>query len=205
MLSGAAEINGHDQATDRHRRRPQQMVISGVAIPDSGQVAILGKAATSPHEARQLGISNVFQEVLVADECSVLDNLYLGADGLLGSSISREERYRKASDLMAELLGFEIDLNMRKMKRDGCAIMIVTHRIAELVRIADRATVLRDGVTVGTLEKEEITESRILALIAGPDREKAQSSQVAATRTSDSAVLRMTAVKVWPDAAAFDF
>ena len=27
-------------------------VISGVLIPDSGQVSILGKAATSPHEAR---------------------------------------------------------------------------------------------------------------------------------------------------------
>ena len=227
-------------------------VISGVLIPDSGQVSILGKVATSPHEARELGISNVFQEVLVADECSVLDNLYLGADGLLGSSISKEERYARASVLMAELLGFDIDLNvaagelplslkqwitiarailtdpkvlildessaaldfdsterlfrkMRAMKKRGCAIMIVTHRIAELVRIADRATVLRDGKTVGTLEQEEITEARILALIAGPEREKAQSSQSAATRNSDTPLLRMQDVKVWADAAPFDF
>lgn len=227
-------------------------VISGVLIPDSGQVSILGKAATTPHEARELGISNVFQEVLVADECSVLDNLYLGADGLLGSSLPREERYRRAGALMAELLGFPIDLDMpagelplsikqwitimralltepkvlildessaaldfesterlfrkmREMKKHGCAIMIVTHRIAELVRIADRATVLRDGRTVGTLEKDEITEARILALIAGPEREKAQGSQVSASRLSDSAVLRMSEVRVWPEAAPFDF
>ncbi|MDR7127512.1 YbhB/YbcL family Raf kinase inhibitor-like protein [Pseudotabrizicola sp. 4114] len=227
-------------------------VISGVLIPDEGQVAILGKSATSPHEARELGISNVFQEVLVADECSVLDNLYLGADGLLGSSVSREERYARASALMAELLGFDLDLDvpagelplsikqwitigralltepkvlildessaaldfdsterlfrkMREMKKRGCSIMIVTHRIAELVRIADRATVLRDGRTVGTLEKEEITEARILALIAGPEREKAQGSQVSASRSSDLPVLRMAAAKVWADGAAFDF
>lgn len=227
-------------------------VISGVLIPDEGQVAILGKSATSPHEARELGISNVFQEVLVADECSVLDNLYLGADGLLGSSVSREERYARASALMAELLGFDLDLDlpagelplsikqwitigralltdpkvlildessaaldfdsterlfrkMREMKKRGCSIMIVTHRIAELVRIADRATVLRDGRTVGTLEKEEITEARILALIAGPEREKAQGSQVSASRSSDLPVLRMVAAKVWADGAAFDF
>ena len=227
-------------------------VISGVLIPDSGQVSILGKAATSPHEARELGISNVFQEVLVADECSVLDNLYLGADGLLGSSVSREERYRTASALMGELLGFEIDLNvpagelplslkqwitigralltnpkvlildessaaldfdsterlfrkMRELKGRGTAIMIVTHRIAELVRIADRATVLRDGKTVGTLEKDEITEARILALIAGPERERAQGNQSPAARSSDTPILRMQDIRVWADAAPFDF
>jgi ribose transport system ATP-binding protein len=227
-------------------------VISGVLLADSGQVSILGKVATSPHEARELGISNVFQEVLVADECSVLDNLYLGADGLLGSSVNREERYRRAGALMTELVGFEIDLDtpagelplsikqwitivralltdpkllildessaaldfdsterlfrkMREMKKRGCAIMIVTHRIAELVRIADRATVLRDGRTVGTLEKEDITEAKILALIAGPEREKVQGSQTAAERLSDTPVLRMADIRVWASSAPFDF
>lgn len=226
-------------------------VISGVLIPDSGQVSILGKAATTPHEARELGISNVFQEVLVADECSVYDNLFLGSDGLLGSSETRESRSARASALMAELLGFDLDLNavtgdlplsvkqwitiaramlthprvlildessaaldfesterlfrkMRAMKKDGVAILIVTHRIAELVRIADRATVLRDGRTVGTLEQEEITEARILSLIAGPERERAQGSQTEAQRLSDAALMRMQEVRVWPDAAPFD-
>ena len=77
-------------------------VISGVLIPDSGQVSILGKSATSPYEARKLGISNVFQEVLVAEECSVLDNLYLGADGLLGSSLGQEEKRIKAAALIVK-------------------------------------------------------------------------------------------------------
>jgi ribose transport system ATP-binding protein len=227
-------------------------VISGVLIPDGGQVSILGKSATSPHEARQLGIANVFQEVLVADECSVLDNLFLGADGLLGSSETREQREQRASALMTELLGFDLDLNMRvgelplslkqwitigramltaprilildessaaldfesterlfrkmrALKRDGAAILIVTHRIAELVRIADRATVLRDGKTVGTLEKEEITEARILALIAGPEREKAQHEQVFSQRIGSKVLLRVTDAKVWPDSQPFGF
>ncbi len=221
-------------------------------IPDSGQVAILGKAATTPHEARTLGISNVFQEVLVADECSVYDNLFLGSDGLLGAAETREVRAARAKGLMAELLGFDLDLNtltgdlplsikqwitiaramltepkvlildessaaldfesterlfrkMRAMKKQGTAILIVTHRIAELVRIADRATVLRDGQSVGMLEKDEITEARILSLIAGPERERAQGAQTEAARLSDAALLRMQEVRVWPDAAPFDF
>jgi Raf kinase inhibitor-like YbhB/YbcL family protein len=227
-------------------------VMSGVLIPDSGQVSILGKSATSPHEARELGIANVFQEVLVADECSVIDNLYLGADGLLGSSVSGEERYRRASALMRELVGFDLDLDtttgelplsmkqwitiarglltepkvlildessaaldfesterlfrkMRELKKRGCSIMIVTHRIAELVRIADRATVLRDGRTVGTLEKDEITEARILALIAGPERERVQGAQSAAERLTSTPALRISETRVWHDAAAFEF
>lgn len=223
-------------------------VISGVLIPDSGQVSILGKSATSPYEARQLGISNVFQEVLVADECSVLDNLYLGADGLLGASMNREDKEAKAGALMRELLGYDLDLStpvgdlplsvkqwvtiaralltdpkvlildessaaldfesterlfrkMRQLKKDGASILIVTHRTAELVRIADRATVLRDGVDVGCLERQEITESRILELIAGPERERAAHDQPIPERQSPAALLRVTEARVWADSA----
>src|SRR3546814_334675 len=34
---------------------------------------------------------------------------------------------------------------MRELRDQGSAVLIVTHRIAELIRISDRATVLRDG------------------------------------------------------------
>jgi ribose transport system ATP-binding protein len=227
-------------------------VISGVLIPDSGQVAILGRSATSPYEAKRLGISNVFQEVLVADECSVLDNLYLGADGLFGASMNTEEKEAKAGALMRELLGFDLDLStlagelplsikqwitiaralltdpkvlildessaaldfesterlfrkMRQLKQKGASILIVTHRIAELVRIADRATVLRDGVDVGCLEKEEITEARILELIAGPERERAQHDvEPVAAHEGASPILRVSEARVWDDAAPID-
>src|SRR5579871_1597945 len=51
-------------------------VISGVLPIDAGQVNILGHTPNSPHDARAIGVATVFQEVLVADESSVLDNLY---------------------------------------------------------------------------------------------------------------------------------
>lgn len=223
-------------------------VMSGVLIPDSGQVSILGRSATTPTEARALGIANVFQEVLVADDCSVLDNLYLGADNLFSAPMSRDGKVARASVLMRELLGFDLDLDdavgnlplslkqwitiaralltdpkvlildessaaldfdsterlfrkMRQLKAQGASILIVTHRIAELVRIADRATVLRDGVDVGCLAREEITEQRILALIAGPERQKAQAGQAVPEPLGASPVLRIENAKVWPDAA----
>lgn len=227
-------------------------VISGVLVPDSGQVSILGKSATSPYEARRLGISNVFQEVLVADECSVLDNLYLGSDGLFAAALHHEEKVARASTLMRELLGYDIDLStpagelplsikqwitigrallteprvlildessaaldfdsterlfakMRQLKKAGTSILIVTHRIAELVRIADRATVLRDGVDVGCLGKAEITEARILELIAGPEREREQAADPVVPPPDTSPVLRAAGLRIWEDAAPVDF
>jgi ribose transport system ATP-binding protein len=227
-------------------------VISGVLIPDSGQVSIFGVSASSPVEAKALGIANVYQEVLVTDECSVLDNLYIGADNLFSSNFSREEKVAKASSLMGELLGFDLDLEtpvgdlplsikqwitiaralltdpkvlildessaaldfesterlfrkMRELKSRGTSILMVSHRIAELVRIADRATVLRDGVDVGSLQKEEITEARIFELIAGPERGKTLATQAVAERLSQTPVLRMEGGRVWHDAGLIDF
>ena len=56
---------------------------------------------------------------------------------------------------------------MRELRNSGAAIFIVTHRIAELVRISDRATVMRDGKDVGVLSGDEITEKNLLALMTG--------------------------------------
>jgi ribose transport system ATP-binding protein len=227
-------------------------VIAGVLVPDRGQVSIFGKSATTPAASRALGIANVYQEVLVADECSVMDNLFLGADGLFGAAESHEVRYERARKVMSELLGFDLDpdtivgelplsmkqwitiargmltnprvlildessaaldfesterlfAKMREMKKAGCAVFIVTHRIAELVRIADRATVLRDGVSVGTLDKEDITEENILRLIAGPERELAHSSSKPVEKQSDRPIVRVADARVWPDTARLDF
>jgi Raf kinase inhibitor-like YbhB/YbcL family protein len=227
-------------------------VISGVLIPDSGQVSIFGKSASSPVEAKALGIANVYQEVLVTDECSVLDNLYIGADNLFSANIGPEEKVAKASALMGELLGFDLDLGtpvgdlplsikqwitiaralltdpkvlildessaaldfdsterlfqkMRELKERGASILMVSHRIAELVRIADRATVLRDGVDVGSLQKEEITEAGIFELIAGPERGRTLASQSVAERLSQTPVLRVARGRVWHDAGQIEF
>ena len=42
---------------------------------------------------------------------------------------------------------------MRELRDAGSCVLIVTHRIAEMTRIADRVTVLRDGRDVGVLAK----------------------------------------------------
>ena len=94
---------------------------------------------------------------------------------------------------------------MQSLTRDGCAIFIVTHRIAELVRIADRATVLRDGKSVGTLEKAQITEDNIMQLIAGPERQQVEANRRHARQLEERPVLRTHDLQVWQNTSLFDF
>ncbi len=53
------------------------------------------------------------------------------------------------------------------LKADGIAIFYISHRLEEVVRIADRVTVMRDGRVVETLDKGEFDESRLVTLMVG--------------------------------------
>ncbi len=56
---------------------------------------------------------------------------------------------------------------LRKMKQSGCSIIIITHKLNEVMEISDKITVLRKGETVGTLNKEDTTASELTNLMVG--------------------------------------
>jgi ABC-type sugar transport system ATPase subunit len=56
-----------------------------------------------------------------------------------------------------------------RQKRENKAIIYITHRMAEIVRICDRVTVLRDGRTVTTEEVSELDEAKLSSFITGKD------------------------------------
>ena len=51
--------------------------------------------------------------------------------------------------------------------RAGVGIVYVSHRLPEVLGIADRVTVLRDGVSQGTFEAASMTEESLVALMIG--------------------------------------
>jgi ribose transport system ATP-binding protein len=227
-------------------------VISGVLPPDGGQVSVFGHTPASPHESRAAGIATVFQEILVADESSIVDNLFLGADRLFSKSMSMREKEHHAEILLRDLTGLSIDVRsqvgglplglkqwivigrallaepralildessaaldldatqrlfakLEEMRAAGCAILIVTHRIAELVQIADRATVLRDGRDVGVLERRDITERNLLSLMTGKTASAMTARSPAEPAQKGELLLDVTGVRVWPRAASVRF
>lgn len=56
---------------------------------------------------------------------------------------------------------------LRRYAEQGQTILLVSHRLDEIVGYADRATVMRDGRVAGHLEGADITEERLIQLIVG--------------------------------------
>jgi ABC-type sugar transport system ATPase subunit len=81
-------------------------ILSGVHRADAGSMEADGRpfAPRTPGQALRAGIDTVFQEVLGVENRTVLDNLWLGADGLL-RPVSRDTgRRTKAQEVLSALL-----------------------------------------------------------------------------------------------------
>ncbi|HXF61818.1 MAG TPA: sugar ABC transporter ATP-binding protein [Caldilineaceae bacterium] len=59
---------------------------------------------------------------------------------------------------------------MRELRRNRIGVIFISHRLEEVRTIADRITVLRDGVNVGTLDAAEATEDRLIQMMVGRSR-----------------------------------
>jgi ribose transport system ATP-binding protein len=59
------------------------------------------------------------------------------------------------------------------LRRQGVAIIYITHRLAEVAAIADRAVVLRDGGNAGTLARHELSHDNMIRLMVGRDLDAA--------------------------------
>ena len=56
---------------------------------------------------------------------------------------------------------------VRTLSAEGVAVVFVSHRLAEVLEIANRVTVLRDGNKVGVYEAEGMTQARLTELMTG--------------------------------------
>ena len=228
-------------------------VLSGVLPVDKGKVSVLGQTPTSPVMARNMGIATVFQEVMIAEESSVVDNLFVGSDDFWYKNLTQREKVLKAQEIMEDLVGEYVDpytqafnlslpikawitiaraflrdntkvlildessaaldfdsterlfKKMRELRDKGVAIFIVTHRIAELVRISDKATVMRDGKDVGVLEKKDLNEKNLIGLMTGREETGEKSTSIAMQTKTDKVVMRAENLVVWPESKPVNF
>jgi ABC-type sugar transport system ATPase subunit len=88
--------------------------ISGIVRPNSGAITWQGSETTfrRPRDAQARGIVAIFQETLVADELSVLDNLCLGLGGIFRPGIRRAQA-ESAARVQLDRLGLaDLDLDL---------------------------------------------------------------------------------------------
>ncbi|MCB1340620.1 MAG: sugar ABC transporter ATP-binding protein, partial [Pseudooceanicola sp.] len=86
------------------------------------------------------------------------------------------------------------------LRRDGVAVLFITHRLNEIEEIADRVVALRDGRLAGQLAREEIGRDRMVRMMVGRDVKRFYQRQA---HRAGEAVLEIVGLRTatYPDSA----
>ncbi|HZP73351.1 MAG TPA: ABC transporter ATP-binding protein [Gaiellaceae bacterium] len=106
--------------------------------------------------------SALVSEITVGQEqrVEILKALYRGADVLILDEPTAVLTPQEAREL------FEI---VESLKADGKSIIFISHKLNEVLEIADRITVLRRGRTIETVPREGATEESLARAMVGRD------------------------------------
>ena len=88
----------------------------------------------------------------------ILKVLYRGADILILDEPTAVLTPQEISRL------FDV---LRRMKADGKSIIIITHKLNEVLEVSDRVAILRRGVHIATVETRDTNESQLTEMMVG--------------------------------------
>jgi D-xylose transport system ATP-binding protein len=191
--------------------------LAGVQAYDSGEVLVNGQPVhlTSPTAASKLGIEVVYQDLALAENLDIVQNMFLGREETLQGTLSNGEMEKKASATLGSLsvrtmksvrqkvsslsggqrqtvaiaravlqdakvvildeptaaLGVaqtEQVLNLvRRLADHGVGVLIISHNLADVFKVADHINVLYLGTMVAQLETKETTNNEVIGYITG--------------------------------------
>jgi ribose transport system ATP-binding protein len=114
----------------------------------------------------------------------------------LARALAREPDVLLLDEMTASLpadLAERVLAVIRSQGDAGRAIIFISHRMLEIATLCDRATVLRDGETVGVVEIAPGAEERIVELMLGARIERARAARAARGRPAPSGPPRLAA------------
>ncbi|MHC5904367.1 ABC transporter ATP-binding protein [Streptomyces sp. S6] len=97
----------------------------------------------------------------------------------------------------AVLVPQEVDAlfgNLRELKSEGLSVIFISHKLGEVLSVADDITVIRRGTTVGTAIPAETTPRQLAELMVGSELPTPETSESTVT---DRAVLRVEGLTVY--------
>ena len=194
-------------------------VLGGIHIPETGTLWIDGQPALirNVKDADRYGIRVIHQELSLAPNLSVAENIYLGREPTRGGWLRRRQMHDEAAALVSRLGLLEIQavdsavselsvaqqqlveiaralscqarilvldeptsslsetetealfVTLGRLRQQGVGIIYISHRLAEIVRLADRITVLRDGRSIGTQTATNVSQRELIRWMVGRD------------------------------------
>ena len=191
-------------------------VLSGVHVPDEGQIILEGKAHShlTPDASQRFGVQIIYQDLSLFPNLTVAENIAfrhhieapvrlanqrtmraqaqavmdrlkvsLPLDTLVGAlpiatrqlvaicrALAAEARLVVMDEPTASLSHQEVDALLgviHDLKRQKIATVLVSHRLDEVMDIAERVTVMRDGRIFGTYWVRDINRRKLGELITG--------------------------------------
>ncbi len=131
-------------------------VLTGVESLDSGTVLLDGEQihVHSPHEAQQVGISTVYQEVNLCPDLTVAENIYIGREPMKGKRIDWKAVNKNAKELIKD---FDLDIDVEaKLDRYPVAVQQMV-AIARAVDINAKILILDEPTSsLSTAEVEKL-------------------------------------------------
>ncbi|PRD44928.1 ABC transporter ATP-binding protein [Phyllobacterium phragmitis] len=106
------------------------------------------------------------------DPATLITNLGVGKQQLIeiAKALSKQVKLLILDEPTASLNEKDSDALLAlllEFKAQGISSILISHKLNEVEKVADRITVLRDGATVETLEKHEISDDRIVTSMVG--------------------------------------
>lgn len=190
-------------------------IVAGVISPDSGEITLRGELVRfgGPAEALGRGVAMVAQELVLAPNLTVAENVLLGIEPRRLGWLDRRSLRAQFEDLRQEC-GLDIDGDVRvgtlstagqqkveilravarrpqvvvldeptaaldavdvaafhrlvgALAARGCAIILVSHFLGEVLALAQDVTVMRDGRVVTTVAAATQTEATLVEAMLG--------------------------------------
>ena len=192
-------------------------ILAGVYRPDGGTIEIHGMhyAFDKPQQALAVGVSMIYQDLDLAEDLTVAENVFLGDEpkGRLSFVVDHKAMLARTAEL-AESFGFDVDPAavvselsvgdcqiveiikalarrssiivmdeptsslseteverlfqiVRQLRQKGISVIYISHRLEEIVGLADEITVLRDGEVVHCESAAKLDIPRIVRYMVG--------------------------------------
>ncbi len=190
-------------------------ILAGSQQPDAGQISLNGLAISfhNSAEAMRHGVSLIHQELNLADNLTVAENILLGREPNRFGWIDRKQSHRIAAEYLEKVglamapgtLLKSLSVAQKQMveiakalstcanvlimdeptsslshqeserlfelvdalRAAGVSIVYISHRLGEVLRLANRVEVLRDGKNAGSLVGTAIQHDVVVQLMIG--------------------------------------